>query len=183
MILSHPRDLQTCDRTSFQQETHTVWVTTLGMWCSRNVPQVLWLRYVIHERHVVPVKDDCQSKLMSICLLYGCVKVCFSPPCIQYIQRSQEFHELGHCMCNLHVCVAKSWLLCPICLAPATFHLLSLHNHCSKGATKYFMVIIIGRQGHLHPIIILLNFSVCLLWKCCQRCVGTIDSTVPQILW
>ena len=24
MIMSNPRDLQTCDRTSFQQETHTV---------------------------------------------------------------------------------------------------------------------------------------------------------------
>ena len=38
--MSHPRDLQTCDRTSFQQGTHTVWVTTSGMWCGRNVCHV-----------------------------------------------------------------------------------------------------------------------------------------------
>jgi len=42
--------------------------------------------------------------------------------------RSQEFHALGHYVCDFHVCVAKFWLL----PANATFHLPSPHNHCSK---------------------------------------------------
>ena len=72
------------------------------------------------------MEDDCQSKLVSICLLYKNVKVCSSPLCIEYIQRCQDFDTLGQFMCDLLVCVAKSWLLCPICPAPATFHMHSL---------------------------------------------------------
>ena len=49
-------------------------------------------------------------------------------------------------MCDLLVHVAKSWFLCPICRAPATFHPLSPHNNCFKGATNYFVVIIVTER-------------------------------------
>ena len=52
------------------------------------------------------------QKLVSTCLLYRCVKVIFSPLCIQYMQHCQpEALWLGQFMCDLHVCVAKNLLL------------------------------------------------------------------------
>ena len=60
------------------------------------------------------------AQLVSFSLLYECKKICSSPLYIQYMQCCQEFQALCYFMCDLHVCVAKSWLLCLVCPAPTT---------------------------------------------------------------
>jgi len=132
LVIFIPRSLhQRCACRVWLWHTHaTCWRLIVPLFSERHT-QCEW-QYLVRDtagtfwRHVVPVEDDCQFKLGSFYLHYKCVKVYSSPLCIQYMQHCQDFDTLGQFMCDLLVCVAKSWLLCPICPAPATFHMHSL---------------------------------------------------------
>ena len=97
------------------------------------------------------MEDGCQPKLVSIRLLYECGKVCSSSQCIQYMQRCQEFHALCHFMCDLYICVAKSWLLClsarhlllSTCRHLTTTEIVEREHKLFKRSHNYFVVIIV----------------------------------------
>jgi len=75
-------------------------------------------------------------------------------------QNKKKLHLATLCVIYMYA-LPNSGCFASICPAPANFHLPSPHNHCSKGATNYFVVIMVGGQDHPHPIKDLLNcFSV-----------------------